>query len=382
MAKQPIHDFITQLIEKIESTPNSFLFAVFSAPCDESIEIKRVRIRPIIVKGSLHYQVSSFTKTQCFTVNVMPSELRSELFAASERYTQLVVRFMSEELHAHIEEGNASFKVTQHKKVYLQDLAHNRQKKYLVDESEPSELLQELGIQTQEGKIRREMFDKFKQINRFLEIISDILPELGPEPQIVDFGCGKAYLTFALKSLLPQATITGIDARGDVVEKSLKLAERLKLSNLHFRQMRIEEYQSSAPVDVVLALHACDTATDDALAKAIQLQAKTIFVAPCCQHEVASQIKKDTWPLLLKHGLLKERFSALVTDALRAEILEQLGYSVDMIEFIDPEHTPKNLLIRATRKKNPPPPDLTAYRQLSSHFGIHLKLEKLIDKFN
>lgn len=375
--KTDLHTFTQELVKRIQELPNAFVFAAFSAPADDASEIKRVRIRPLMIKGTLHYQISSYTKTQCFSVNVVPSELNSEFSKALNRFSQTLVHFINDEVHAHIEEQKVTYKVTTHKKVYLQDLSHNRPKNYQLPEKEPSELLIALGIQSKEGKVIRDKFDKFKQINRFLELINDIRPEMAESPHIVDFGCGKAYLTFALYSMLEDATIVGIDARKDVIDKCIALKETLEAENLHFKQMRIEEYKQDGPVDLVLALHACDTATDAALAKAIQLKSQVILVAPCCQHEVASQIKKDTMPLLLQHGLLKERFSALVTDALRAEILNQLGYMVDLVEFIDPEHTPKNLLIRATRKKNPSAPNWKAYNELKNSLGITLTLEKL-----
>jgi SAM-dependent methyltransferase len=288
------------------------------------------------------------------------------------------MHFLADEIHAHIDGEKCKLSITPHKKVYLQDLSHNRAKNYQLPEKEPSELLKGLGIQSQEGKIVRDKYDKFKQINRFLEIVHDISPELGDEPNVVDFGCGKAYLTFALYSMLENAHVTGIDARADVIAKCNALKETLQAKNLEFKQMRIEEYTHNGPVDLVLALHACDTATDYALAQAIKLQARVILVAPCCQHEAAKQIQKDKWPLLLTHGILKERFCALATDAIRAEILTQLGYSVDLIEFIDPEHTPKNLLIHATRKKNPPQPNWEALQELSHSLGLNLTLQRLL----
>ncbi|MCE5294263.1 MAG: SAM-dependent methyltransferase [Chlamydiales bacterium] len=375
--KTDIHAFITLLSSRVQEAPERFVFAAFSAPVDSS-DIKRVRIRAILIKSQLAFQISSFTKTQSFTVNVTPGELKSEFAKSLDRFSQALVHFVDDEIHAHIENGKATYKITAHKKVYLQDLSHNRSKNYELPEKEPSDFLIALGIQSKDGKVIRDKFDKFKQINRFLELINDIRPEMNTEPHIVDFGCGKAYLTFALYNMLGNATITGIDARKDVIDKCQALKDTLHAKNLHFKQMRIEAYTQDAPVDLVLALHACDTATDAALAQAIKLKAQVILVAPCCQHEVASQIKKDKMPILLEHGLLKERFSALMTDALRAEILNQCGYMVDLIEFIDPEHTPKNLLIRATRKKNIPEPNWKAYKDLAASFGISITLEKLL----
>lgn len=376
--KSEIQPFILDLAKRIQQQPEGFIFAAFSAPSDKTSEIKRVRMRPLIVKGALHFQISSFTETQCFSVNVLPQEIGSELTKASTRFSQALFHFINDEIHAHIEDSKISYKVTQHKKVYLQNLSHNRSKNYQLPEKEPSGLLIALGIQSKEGKVLRDKFDKFKQINRFLELVADIRDEMSESPLILDFGCGKAYLTFALYSMLQDARIVGIDSRKDVIDKCLALKDALDATNLDFKQMRIQEYRQDGPVDLVLALHACDTATDAALAKAIEMHAQTILVAPCCQHEVSAQIKKEAHPLLLEHGLLKERFSALATDAMRAEILNQLGYMVDLVEFIDPEHTPKNLLIRATRKKHPTPPNWDAYKALKKSLGVTLTLERLL----
>lgn len=377
MAKATLREFLQILERKIETHPGSLVFLAFSAPFDQAGEIKRLRLRPLLIKGELFYQIASFTKTQCFTVNTPPSQLSSELVSAISRYTQLICRFASEEIHAHFSETSVSYKVTEHKKVFIQDLSHNRSKCYTLQENMPSETLKALGIQTQDGRVAKDKYDKFKQINRFLELVQDLLPELGQDLSIVDFGCGKAYLTFALFEVLKEARIVGIDARQDLIQKCSDLAETLGLANISFQRMRIDAYHTTEPVDLVLALHACDVATDAAINKAVELKAKALLIAPCCQHEIATQIKKEAFPLLLKHGLLKERFSALLTDTLRAEYLEQMGYSVDLCEFIDPEHTPKNLLIRAIRKKNPQAPDWTSYKALATQFGISLSLLSL-----
>ena len=196
------HTFIVELSERIDKQPSAFVFAAFSAPLDASSEIKRVRIRPLLIKGALHYQVSSYTKTQSFSINAHPNELKSELMKAADHFTQVVVRFIGDEIHGHIEDLETSYKVTTHKKVFLQDLSHNRPKNYQLPEKQPSGLLIALGIQSKEGKVLRDKFDKFKQINRFLELINDIRPEMSATPHIVDFGCGKAYLTFALYNML------------------------------------------------------------------------------------------------------------------------------------------------------------------------------------
>ena len=201
-------------------------------------------------------------------------------------------------------------------------------------------------------------YDKFRQINRFLEFIEDILPTLSKERtvQIIDFGCGKSYLTFAMYYYLHElkgyeVEITGLDLKEDVIDHCNALSEKYGYAKLHFRKGDIAAYEGQGPVDMVVTLHACDTATDYALSKAVGWQAGVILSVPCCQHEVNRQIQCDKLAPVLKYGIVKERISALVTDALRAQLLEAEGYAVDILEFIDMEHTPKNLLIRAVKRQ-------------------------------
>lgn len=239
-------------------------------------------------------------------------------------------------------------------------MAHNRTKKYILEEGIPVPFLVDLGVQTKEGRIVRARYDKFRQINRFLEFIQDILPTLSKERtlHIIDFGCGKSYLTFAVYYYLHElkkydVEITGLDLKEDVIVHCNRLSEKYGYSSLHFRQGDIAEYEGQGPVDMVMTLHACDTATDYALAKAVEWKAGVILSVPCCQHEVNRQIRNEELASILKYGLIKERISALITDALRAELLESEGYETDILEFIDMEHTPKNLLIRAVKRETP-----------------------------
>ena len=216
--------------------------------------------------------------------------------------------------------------------------------------------LQDLGVMTQEGKIVRTKFDKFRQINRFLEFIEDILPQLSKnrEVTILDFGCGKSYLTFAMYYYLHELKqydirIIGLDLKKEVIRHCNELAKKYGYEKLTFLEGDIAAYEGVDQVDMVVTLHACDTATDYALAKAIGWNAKVILSVPCCQHELNRQIQNDVLAPIMKYGLLKERFAALMTDGLRAEYLESAGYHVQVLEFIDMEHTPKNILLRAVK---------------------------------
>ena len=238
-----------------------------------------------------------------------------------------------------------------------QDLSHNRVKKYLLDPGTLVPFLQDLGIQSADGKIVNAHYDKFRQINRFLEFIQDIVEELPKDREavMIDFGCGKSYLTFAMYYYLHEMRgmdirIIGLDLKEEVIAKCNGLRTNYGYEKLDFFVGDIADYQGVNQVDMVVTLHACDTATDYAIAKAIQWKSKVILSVPCCQHELNQQISCKELEPVLKYGLIKERMSSLITDAIRGNILEEAGYQVQILEFIDMEHTPKNILIRAVKK--------------------------------
>ncbi len=235
--------------------------------------------------------------------------------------------------------------------------AHDRRKNYLLPEDQPIDFLVRLGVMSAEGKVIAAKRDKFKQINRFLEMVDDAagsLPKSGPL-RVIDFGCGKAYLTFALYFYLTeiqqrQVSIVGLDWKQDVVAFCSGVAQDLDYAGLTFAVGDIAAYETNNPVDMVVSLHACDTATDDALVKAVEWGARVILSVPCCQHELYGQVAADAMKPMLKHGIIKERLAALLTDSARASLLESAGYSVQILEFIALEHTAKNLLLRAVKR--------------------------------
>ena len=233
-------------------------------------------------------------------------------------------------------------------------LSHNRKKNYLLDENTPYPFLVRLGVQTPDGKVKKQQHDKFRQINRFVEFIDDSLAHLPKDRtiRILDFGSGKSYLTFALYHYLRiekglDIKVTGLDLKKEVIEECSMIAKDLGYENLEFLVGDINDYNDETSVDMVVTLHACDVATDMALARAVKWGAKVILSVPCCQHELFSQVNSPALDIMLQHGLIKERFSALATDSIRAELLSLVGYEAQLLEFIDMEHTPKNILIRA-----------------------------------
>ena len=263
--------------------------------------------------------------------------------------------------------------------------AHDRQKRYLLEEGTPVPFLVELGVMTPEGAVRKSRYDKFRQVNRFLELVDDVVPSLRPEGtlRVVDFGCGKSYLTFAIHHLLTvlrgrEVELVGLDLKEDVIAACSALAERSGAAGLRFERGDIAGFDAGQDVDLVVSLHACDTATDEALAQAVRWGADAILAVPCCQKEAYRQLDSSLLAPLLRHGLAKERFGALVTDALRAQLLELAGYRTQLVEFVELEHTAKNVLIRAVKGKPAGGDVRRAYEELRDSLGLDPALERLL----
>ena len=338
-----------------ENLNQEFLAAVLSAPRDKS-GVEKVKVRPLLKRGELVFQLESFCNRQAFHENLSAEEAADRIFEYMQNMKQMQMETKQWNYTVLVsKKGKLTIKRKAQKNPNKQaDMNHNRKKQYILEEGTMVPFLRDLGVMTEEGKIVRTKFDKFRQINRFLEFIEDILPQLdkGREVTILDFGCGKSYLTFAMYYYLHELKqydirIIGLDLKTEVIRHCNELSKKYGYEKLTFLEGDIADYEGVDQVDMVVTLHACDTATDYALAKAVGWHAKVILSVPCCQHEINGQIANDVLKPILKHGLLKERFSAIVTDALRAEYLEREGYEVQVLEFIDMEHTPKNILIRA-----------------------------------
>ena len=340
-----------------KSLNKEFLSAIISNPREKG-GIVKIKIRPVEHKDNILYQCEEHRNNQVFHHNLNEEEAAGYIENAMQEFKQMQMetrKFRYQVLVS--KKGRQTIKVKKHpalEPVRIQ--AHNRVKQYILKEGTAVPFLVDLGVMSEQGKVHQSSYDKFKQINRFLEFIEDILPALSREREItiLDFGCGKSYLTFAMYYYLRElkgydVNIIGLDLKTDVISKCSRLAQKYGYEKLHFLQGDIADYDGVQKVDMVVTLHACDRATDYALAKAVEWGAEVILSVPCCQHELNDKIQNELLKPVLSYGILKERLSALLTDGIRAELLESRGYRTQILEFIDMEHTPKNLMIRAVK---------------------------------
>lgn len=362
-------------------------------------EAFKVKVRPIMMKGSICFQETISKGTQVFHDNYEKDGMLDRLVRYMEEdFRQLEAQSMDGKLNVLVsKKGRMTIKqqkADSSQNQMMPDMSHNRSKQYILKEGVPVPFLIDLDVQTAEGTIVKSRYNKFKQINRYLEFVEDILPALSKERtiHIIDFGCGKSYLTFALYYYLHElkqldVMITGLDLKTDVINKCNQLAERYGYDQLQFFQGDISTFQGAECVDMVVTLHACDTATDFAIKKAVDWGARVIFTVPCCQHEVNKQIENELLSPVFQYGLLKERISALLTDGIRANLLEEAGYETQVLEFISMEHTPKNILIRAvkrerdasvTNRRKSIEESGTALRQLTDALHVETTLQKLM----
>ena len=326
-----------------------------------SESFSKVTVKPILLRGDLAYQFTYHYSSKVTHTNVPAAralQLLLDLWQTTFKQGQIYSQ--TADYQVFINKDGQARVLSQPPTRLAPALQHNRKKEYLLAEGTAHDFLVRLGVMNPEGKVLAQKYDKYRQINRFVELVADVVGNL-PKPdgrplRIVDFGSGKSYLTFALYYYLRvmkamDVDILGLDLKQDVIADCSRIAEDLGYSHLHFVVGDIASYQGLEQVDMVVTLHACDTATDAALAKAVQWGAEVILSVPCCQHELAKQLHNPIFRPMEKHGIIKERLSALVTDSLRANILEIVGYEVQLVEFIDMEHTPKNVMIRALKRK-------------------------------
>lgn len=350
---------------------------IISKPADKEAEFRKVTIT---AKKS-GYQIEKLTQKQAFHENVLFAQADILKKRCAEwltgEYAQLNAWSEGQEFAVMVsKKGRVSMTRKRTKDFRPEKITaeHNRKKEYIFNEGDYIEPMVDMGILTKEGKIVRSMYDKFKQINRFAEIIDDVIKDKNYKHlNIVDFGCGKSYLTFILYYYFTEVkkldiTMTGLDLKADVIEKCNAAAKKYGYDRLKFEVGDINGYKSDTPVNMVITLHACDTATDYALFNAINWDADMIFSVPCCQHELNKQMESEKYSILTKYGLVRERTAALMTGAIRGSLLEYCGYKTQLMEFVDFAHTPKNILIRAEK---------TGVRRSESLEEV----ERLIDEF-
>lgn len=381
-----IHMTLKELLDKCIN--EHLIDLIISGKKKKGYKADKIKIRPVLIQAKVIYQASEFVENKVLHVNYTQEEVKLYITKMLEEYFKQA-QFKMTDKDAQVLSSKSGKMTIRYKKLdkerQQKDMAHNRSKNYILKEGIAVEFLVDLGIMTKEGKICKPKYDKYKQINRFLEFIEDILPHLdkNKEQVIIDFGCGKSYLTFAMYYYLKELNgynirIIGLDLKEDVIHTCNQLKDKYGYDKLNFYVGDIASYKDVEHVDMVVTLHACDTATDYALAKAVKWGAKVILSVPCCQHEANKQIQSQELALVLKYGLLKERMSAIFTDAIRANLLEEAGYQTQILEFIDMEHTPKNLLIRAiyTGDKRDVSGDMV--RSMQHQLGLDLTLNKLL----
>lgn len=351
----------------------------------------KIKVRPVMIRDSLYFQVSRYTDKQVFHENMTAEDALETLSGwILHDFRQAQIRMQDEMVTVLVsKKGKATIKSKKAACVETQNLEHNRKKQYIIEEGTAVPFMIDLGVMTESGKIIRTRYDKYRQINRFLEFIEDILPELPTDRtvHIIDFGCGKSYLTFAMYYYLKvlkhyDIRITGLDLKQKVIEDCQALADRYGYDGLQFLCGDIADYNGTDEVDMVVTLHACDTATDYALYKAVKWHASVILSVPCCQHELNRKMQCETLSGAFQYGLIKERTAALMTDSMRGQLLEMKGYKTQLLEFIDMEHTPKNILIRGVKSKGLLPKaarkqQMENYQKCRDFFGAELTLEKL-----
>lgn len=355
-------------------------------------QLTKIKIRPVLIRETLCFQATETVGTKAVHKNYDMDKIKlaiGDWMLNDFKQAQITTKEGIGTILSG-KDGNMTikFKKMQPEKKQT-ELAHNKTKKYILPEGKRVEFLVDLGVMTEEGKIVRTRYDKFRQINRFLEFIEDILPQLDKtrEQTIIDFGCGKSYLTFAMYYYLKELKgydirIIGLDLKEDVIDKCNHLREKYGYDKLNFYVGDIASYKDVDAVDMVVTLHACDTATDYALAKAVKWGASVILSVPCCQHEANKVMDNELMAPVFKYGILKERMAAIYTDAIRAELLENEGYATQILEFIDMEHTPKNLLIRAVKQNKSrtktDEENFVRLQKMEQELNLDLTLNKLL----
>ena len=392
-------NILFELIKNIQE--DKLIKIVFSDR--QSGDFNKVIIKPIILKSTRSIQIESFKDNKAFHKNIDLNnlqELEDSLKEYIDNFKQILLQIEGSDI-SFIRKKESFSRKEKESNLIKTSNEHNKKKQYILNEGDKIDFLIELGLMSVEGKILKSSFNKFKQINKYLEFIDDVIEELKAKKlitnhiNVLDFGCGKSYLTFALYYYLKNYrkdltfSIVGLDLKKDVIEFCNKLAKKLNYENLEFLNGNIKDYDKSKEVDLVFSLHACNNATDYSLEKALSLDAKAILAVPCCHHEFFEKIQKNknsefynTLKIMADNGVVLDKFATLATDSFRSLSLELCGYKTKMIEFIDMEHTPKNILIKAIKSKSSNLKEkLVEYNKLKEFLGIKPLLEDLIKKY-
>lgn len=382
---------LRQLIERLFNE-SKVLRLIFSNPYKkEKDPLVKVTVAPFESNEEIKYQFTYHFDNRVGHSNLNNKDSIDEVIALiTNIFRQVLVNTSDKEYHI-LSNKNGKIAIRERSVTPINKdikLSHNREKQYIIKDNTVVPFLVELGVMNLQGKVLNEKYDKFKQINRFVEFVQDIVEEFDPKEtvNIIDFGCGKSYLTFAIHYYLTEVldykvNIIGLDLKKDVINKCNQIVSKYRMKGIRFQVGDIKDFKQTK-VDMVVTLHACDTATDYALYNAIEWGAKVILSVPCCQHELNYQIKTDKLKALTDYGIVKERISALMTDVTRAKLLELNGYKTQLLEFIDMEHTPKNILIRAVKRDK----NINYKKQkemldnLKEEFNYTITLDKLLNE--
>lgn len=367
--------------------PEGIIKGTISGKKDKNQKNEKVKLDRILIKEEAILQSSTYTDKQVFHKNLTENEVNSWIINLLETEFNNAELITKDFIYSYriTSKGKVLSNRRKTEQVSLVPLSHNKKKNYLIEEGIPVPALIDLGIMQADGKVTKAGYDKFKQINRFLEIIDDSVKN-EEKLNIIDFGCGKSYLTFILYYYFKEikkmnVKITGLDLKEDVIDNCNKIALKYGYSDLKFYKGDIADYKEKNDIDMIVTLHACDTATDYALYHAIKMNVRFIFSVPCCQHEINLQLDGEKLHVINKFGIMKDRFSALLTDGIRANILQYFGYKTNVMEFVDFENSPKNLLIRAVKTNNSKNEKIKAeIDEIIKEYNIHQTLYDLIFK--
>ena len=391
-------NILSELRKNIQE--DKFIKIVFSDR--QNGEFNKIIIKSLSLKNGKNIQIESFKDNKAFHKNIELNniqEIENILKEYIENFKQILLQVENFDV-SFIRKKESFIKRENKNNLIKNSNEHNKKKQYILNEGDKIDFLIELGLMSTEGKILKSSYNKFRQINKYLEFIDDVIEELKSKKlidnhiNVLDFGCGKSYLTFALYYYLKNYrkdlsfSIVGLDLKKDVIEFCNKLAQKLNYENLEFLNGNIKDYDRAKEVDLVFSLHACNNATDYSLEKALSLNAKAILAVPCCHHEFFEKIQKsknsdfyNTLKIMLDNGVVLDKFATLATDSFRSLTLELCGYKTKMIEFIDMEHTPKNILIRAVKSKSSNLKEkLKEYNRLKDFLGINPYIRRFVKK--